>query len=79
MCQDKWRFGSFKILTNSKGGGVNTENRKLIICLLRAKIPLDDYDNDGDDLWRWDLNPSTSCLLHKRSIPDTLVGSLLSG
>lgn len=53
--QDKWHFESFKILTNSKER-VNTENRKLIIWLSRVKTPSDGYDNDGDDLWCWDLN-----------------------
>lgn len=38
MCQDKWRFGNFKILTNSEDG-VNTESKKLIIHLSGVKTP----------------------------------------
>ena len=55
MCQDKWRFGNFKILTNSEDG-VYTESKKLIIHLSGVKTPQDGYDNDGDVLWCWDLN-----------------------
>lgn len=36
ICQDKWRFGSFKVLTNSEDR-VNTESKKLIMYLSGAK------------------------------------------
>lgn len=36
ICQDKWRFGSLKVLTNSEDR-VNTESKKLIMYLSGAK------------------------------------------